>query len=102
MAYLTANQVRAIHLSVDLDVLNPVGWPGVSTPVEGGLTADQLSLLVRTVADSAPIAAMDLVELTPAEDTAAKTVEAGIAVAVAALTASTSSTSALESGLSAA
>jgi hypothetical protein len=45
---------------------------------------------------------MDLVELTPAEDTAAKTVEAGIAVAVAALTASTSSTSALGGGLSAA
>jgi arginase len=102
MAYLAANRVRAIHLSVDVDVLNPADWPGVSTPAQGGLTADELSLLARIVAEKASITAMDLVELTPAKDSAAKTAEAGIATAVAALAGTAGAASNLEAGLSAA
>jgi hypothetical protein len=45
---------------------------------------------------------MDLVELTPAKDSAAKTAEAGIATAVAALAGTAGAASNLEAGLSAA
>jgi len=100
VAYLAANQVRAIHLSVDLDVLDPAGWPGVSTPAEGGLTAEELCLVARTVADTAPIAAMDLVELTPAQDAADVTARAGIEIAIAALAGPSRSTSGLQQGRS--
>jgi arginase len=85
MAYLAKNEVRAIHLSVDLDVLDPRIAPGVSTPVAGGLTMDELCLAARTAAGMARVAAMDLVELTPAEDVNGATVEAAIRVAESAL-----------------
>ena len=85
MAYLANNGVRAVHLSVDLDVLDPRLAPGVSTPVPGGFTVDQLCLAARTVGEMARVAAMDLVELTPAEDAAGATAEAAIRVAESAL-----------------
>jgi arginase len=78
MAYLASNEMRAVHLSVDLDVLDPRSWPGVSTAVAGGMAADDLCAATRMIGEMAPIASMDLVELTPAEDPAGATVEAGI------------------------
>lgn len=81
MAYLAARQVRAVHLSVDLDVLDPLRWPGVSTPAPGGMTAADLALAGELVAEMAPIAAMDIVELTPPEDVDDHTLEAAIQVA---------------------
>lgn len=83
--YLDKNQVRSVHLSVDLDVLDPARWPGVSTPVPGGMTADDLHEAVRTVAELAPVVSLDLVELTPPEDTGDATLEAAIGVAISAL-----------------
>jgi len=85
MAYLERNEARAIHLSVDLDVLDPEVAPGVSTPVPGGLSVDELCLAARMVAERARVAAMDLVELTPAEDVDGATAEAAIRVAESAL-----------------
>ena len=85
MAYLARNQVRAVHVSVDLDVLNPMQWPGVSTPAPGGMTAEELTQAARMLAEMAPIASLDIVELTPPEDANDVTVEAGIRVAESAL-----------------
>jgi arginase len=85
VAYLAKRSVRAVHLSVDIDVLDPSNWPGVSTPAQGGMTAQDLSVAARTIAELAPIAAMDLVELTPGEDAAGATVTAALDVAESAL-----------------
>ena len=85
MAYLASNQVRAVHMSVDLDVLDPTHWPGVSTAVNGGLAASDLTLLVKTLAGMVRVAAMDLVELTPPEDADGATAQAALDVAVAGL-----------------
>jgi arginase len=85
MAYLARNQVRAVHLSVDLDVLDPERWPGVSTPVRGGLTAAELVTAARSIAEGVTVAAMDVVELTPPEDIGNETLEAAIAIATSAL-----------------
>jgi arginase len=80
MAYLDANQVKAVHVSVDLDVLDPERYPGVSTPVRGGLTAENLVLAVDTVAHATTVASMDVVEFTPPEDRNGVTLEAALAV----------------------
>jgi len=80
MAYLAKNQTRAIHLSVDMDVLDPGGWPGVSTAVAGGITASDLNLAAQLISEMSPITSMDLVELTPAEDRDGVTAEAAIQV----------------------
>jgi arginase family enzyme len=85
MAYLGENQVRAVHLSVDLDVLDPERWPGVSTPVHGGMTAADLVAAARAVAEGATISSMDVVELTPPEDRANETAEVAISVCTSAL-----------------
>ncbi|MPZ15202.1 MAG: arginase [Chloroflexi bacterium] len=85
MTYLGENHTRAVHLSVDLDVLDPGGWPGVSTPAPRGITAIELALAVQTVAEMAPLAAMDIMELTPPEDAGQATVDAAIQVAERAL-----------------
>ncbi|HZT07392.1 MAG TPA: arginase [Chloroflexota bacterium] len=80
MAYLASKQTHAVHLSVDLDILDPARWPGVSTAATGGISVSDLCLMTRTVADMAPIAAMDLVELTPPEDVDGVTAEAAMQV----------------------
>ncbi len=79
MAYLEGNQVKAVHVSVDLDILDPDRYPGVSTPVRGGFDANELVDMVRTVAEATPVASMDLVELTPPEDRNGATLEAALA-----------------------
>jgi len=84
-AYLAKNQTRAVHLSVDLDVLDPTQWPGVSTAVSGGMSASDLCLAARMIGEAAPIAAMDIVELTPPEDLSGVTAEVAIQVAQNAL-----------------
>jgi arginase len=85
VAYLAANQVRAVHLSVDLDILDPERWPGVSTPVPGGLNAAELVAAARAVGAKTTIASMDLVELTPPEDCENETIEVAMAVCTSAL-----------------
>lgn len=85
MAYLARNEMRAVHLSIDLDVLDPARWPGVSTPAPGGVTSDELALAARTVAEMAPIVAMDVVELTPPQDVDGATAEAAILAVESAL-----------------
>jgi arginase len=85
IAYLERNQVRAVHLSVDLDVLDPEMAPGVSTPAVGGLTVDELCSTARIIAEGTRVVAMDLVEFTPAEDVDGVTAEAAIRVAENAL-----------------
>ncbi len=80
MAYLEANQVKAVHVSVDIDVLDPERYPGVSTPVRGGITAEELLLAAAAVAQSMPVASMDLVEFTPPEDRNGATLEAALGV----------------------
>src|SRR5581483_9201122 len=78
IAYLVSHDVRAIHLSLDLDVLDPSLYPGVSTPASGGLTASEIMLACKTVGEKMPIVSMDLAEYTPSEDIDGVTAGAGI------------------------
>ncbi|MSQ24552.1 MAG: arginase [Chloroflexi bacterium] len=86
--YLKAQGAEAIHLSIDLDILNPANWPGVSTPVDGGLSFDELVTLVAWTMDEANVVSIDVSELNPNRDRREQTTEAAVAViqsAVAAL-----------------
>lgn len=81
MDYLARQGATAVHLSVDLDVLDPGCWPGVSTPAEAGWSAEDLIAAARGVAAAAPLVAIDVVELTPPRDVNGATAEAAIRVA---------------------
>lgn len=57
-----------LHLSFDLDFLDPGIAPGVGTPVPGGPTYREAQLCMEMIADSGRLASLDIVELNPALD----------------------------------
>jgi len=57
-----------LHLSFDYDVMNPAVMPGVSTPVQGGLTLREAHLLLEMLHETQNIVAADFVELNPIND----------------------------------
>lgn len=54
-----------LHVSLDIDFLDPQIAPGVATPVPGGATFREAHLIMEMLADSRAVAALDLVELNP-------------------------------------
>lgn len=57
-----------LHVSLDMDVVDPDYAPGVGTPVRGGLSYREAHLAMETVAASARIDSMDVVEVNPILD----------------------------------
>jgi arginase len=56
-----------LHVSVDMDAMDPHDAPGVGTPVRGGLTYREAHTLMESLA-SAPFSSMDVVEVNPVLD----------------------------------
>lgn len=65
--YLKA-RVTALHVSLDVDCLDPQSAPGVGTPVPGGLTYRELHLLMEMLAESGLTASAEVVEINPVLD----------------------------------
>ena len=57
-----------LHVSLDLDVIDPREAPGVGTPVSGGLTYREAHLAMEIVAQSGALGSMDIVEVNPVLD----------------------------------
>ncbi|SFV05344.1 arginase [Alicyclobacillus macrosporangiidus] len=57
-----------IHLSLDLDALDPMFAPGVGTPVNGGVTYREGHLAMELLADSGRLLSVDVVEVNPILD----------------------------------
>jgi arginase len=79
---LAGNDSDGIHLSLDMDALDPGEAPGVGTPVHGGLTFREARLAMEGLAASRAIASMDIVGVNPLKDKESRT--SGLAVALAA------------------
>jgi len=60
--------IDGLHLSFDMDVMNPPQIPGVSTPVPGGLTIREAHLMLEMLYETQNIIAADFVELNPFKD----------------------------------
>jgi len=65
---IAADNTAGIHLSFDLDVVDPEDAPGTGTPVWGGITYREAHLAMEMLADRAQIVALDLVEVNPVLD----------------------------------
>ena len=63
-----ASGAAFLHVSLDIDVVDPDFAPGVGTPVRGGLSYREAHLAMETVAESALIDSMDVVEVNPILD----------------------------------
>jgi arginase len=57
-----------VHVSLDLDVLDPEVAPGVGTPVRGGLTYREAHLALELVAESGLVGSLEVVEVNPILD----------------------------------
>ncbi len=61
-------QSRQLHLSLDLDVVDPAAAPGVGTPVLGGLTIREAHSAMELLAQSGTIGSMEAVEVNAIRD----------------------------------
>lgn len=57
-----------LHVSLDVDFLDPQIAPGVATTVAGGPTYREAQLCMEMIADTGALASLDVVELNPACD----------------------------------
>ncbi len=57
-----------LHLSLDLDAVDPMFAPGVGTPVRGGLSYREAHLAMELLAESNLIDSMEVVEVNPILD----------------------------------
>jgi arginase len=60
--------VDRVHLSLDLDAIDPEVAPGVGTPVRGGLTYREAHLLMELVNEAGIVSSLDVVEVNPILD----------------------------------
>ncbi len=84
-ALMKLAHLKRVHLSVDMDALDPLEAPGVGTPVPGGITYREGHLLMEILADSGKITSMDLVEINPILDIANKTAELAVELTLSAM-----------------
>ncbi len=62
-----------LHVSFDMDVMDPEIAPGVGTPVPGGLTYREAHLAMEMLHESGLVGSVDFVELNPMLDHAGRT-----------------------------
>jgi arginase len=71
-----------VHVSLDMDVVDPEMTPGVGTPVRGGLSYREAHLALELVAESGLMDSLEIVEVNPILDRGNET--AALAVELAA------------------
>jgi arginase len=74
-----------VHLSLDMDALDPEIAPGVGTPVRGGLSYREAHLAMELVAESGLLGSMDVVEVNPVLDRANETAKLAVELVASAL-----------------
>ncbi len=74
-----------VHLSLDLDVMDPTLAPGLGTPVSGGLSYREAHLAMEIIAESNALCSMELCELNPILDQGNRTAALGVELITSAL-----------------
>ncbi|MFC4075369.1 arginase [Salinithrix halophila] len=70
----------SVHLSLDLDGMDPNDAPGVGTPVAGGMTYRESHLAMELLAESGILTSAEFVEVNPILDVENKTAKAAVAL----------------------
>ncbi len=58
----------ALHVSFDLDSMDPLDAPGVGTPVQGGITYREAHLAMEMISECGKLKSLEVVELNPILD----------------------------------
>jgi arginase len=78
LALATLDDNTHLHVSFDVDFLDPAIAPGVATTVRGGPTYREAQLCMEMIADSHRLASLDVMELNPALDVRNQTAELAV------------------------
>lgn len=78
--YLKDRNVDGVHLSLDLDGIDPIYTPGVGTPVPGGITYRESHLAMEMLHESNLITSAEFVEVNPILDEKNQTAEVAVAL----------------------
>ena len=73
------NDCDAIHISLDIDCLDPSVAPGTGIPEFGGLTSRDVLTLIKST-QGLPLVGLDIVEIAPPLDPSEATVFAGLKI----------------------
>ena len=74
-----------VHVSLDLDAVDPMFAPGVGTPVRGGLSYREAHLALELVSESGLLDSLDVVEVNPVLDRENETAELAVELVASAL-----------------
>ncbi|MBJ6749950.1 arginase [Geomonas anaerohicana] len=77
-----------LHVSLDLDGLDPLEVPGVGTTAPGGITYREAQLLMEIIADTGLLRSMDIVEINPILDNSNRTAKIAVELTASAFGAS--------------
>jgi arginase len=80
ITYLKERNTDGIHLSLDLDGLDPHDAPGVGTPVIGGISYRESHLAMEMLAEAQIITSAEFVEVNPILDDKNKTATVAVAL----------------------
>ena len=75
---ITTNGTRGLHVSLDIDALDPREAHGVGTPVRGGLTYREASFVMEEIAASGKMTSLDVVEVNPILDNKNRTAQMAV------------------------
>jgi len=76
---------RFVHVSLDLDAVDPQVAPGVGTPVRGGLSYREAHFVLELVAESKLLDSLDVVEVNPILDRENETAKLAVELVASAL-----------------
>jgi arginase len=74
-----------VHVSFDMDGIDPTEAPGVGTPVRGGITYREAHLAMEMVADAGALRSLEVTEINPILDEHNRTAELAVELILSAL-----------------
>jgi arginase len=84
-ALARAEGASFVHISLDMDVVDPDVAPGVGTPVRGGFSYREAHLAMELVAESGLLDSLEIVEVNPILDRENETAKLAVELAASAL-----------------
>ena len=75
LTIIKENNIKNIHLSYDIDCLDPEYVPGTGTPVDNGLTFEESKKILKSIFSTSLVKSMDFVEYNPELDLNERTKE---------------------------
>jgi arginase len=82
---LAGEGTAGIHLSLDMDFIDPQDAPGVGTPVRGGVTYREAHLAMEMICDSGQMVSMEVVEVNPVIDEVNRTADLAVELVMSGL-----------------